>query len=151
MVCMMMNKILHPYDIMNHVLAATLASYSTGTRFKTRQGGFLIERLTRLFIESKHPLVVENMFIDSKEPFEVGHVPCYFLDKNRIDKNIGVGTFFGPELGLTNWTMDFDYLFDNGVKYLQARMNSLQEAKVFLGEEDYNYFKELGKNLPEIN
>lgn len=139
-----------PYDIMDYIVTATLSSYPNGTRFITREGGFLIDRLTKLFLKSKNPLVIKNLYVDNRvdEAFNEGYEPVYLYNKNRVRIEIGPGTTLGKEIGFINLGLDMDYEFSQWEKYKRNRLKHLRDAYDFLGEETFSYFAELGKDLP---
>jgi len=132
-----------PIDVMKHVISATLSDYEAGTKFYTRKEGDLRDRLTHLYLSLEIPLIRENLFRGFQCYFERDMPAEKKHDRDMVRANLSHWTLYGAHLGLINLGYDYDFEISSSSEAVRKRERAISEAKAFLGEEKFNFFREL--------
>lgn len=121
---------------MGHILAIRVSNFESGIMFYSRGkfgllNNYLDKQLELLVVDCGNPLIED----------------CIKWDKNRtrVDFLLSAYCGFGSLVGLSNWGFDFNYKVEPKCHKLA------EEAKQYFSEEDYGFFKELGRQLKVKN
>jgi hypothetical protein len=115
------------------VLAVILSRVPAGTRFGVGQKN-LRERLDRLLIEEKNPLIADNFRFK----------PHYFYCPAIYDLLSGM-RFYGEAIGLENWGPDFIYVVTEKTSAVAREVRGLK----LISEEGLEYLEGLGQKLAD--
>lgn len=141
---------LNSRDVIKYVISATLSSFEEDTWFYTRKDGDLKDKLTEIYLKSKHELLKKHLFGGFTSPFN-NHISesRRLSDRNEVRNNLSVWTEYGRHIGLSNGGFNYDFRIGRYENCNEIRKRMIEEAKGILGEEDFNYFRELGERLKD--
>ena len=137
---------LNSFEIMAYIISTTLSSFGPGTWFKNSEGD-LRDMLTDLYIGSSHSLIKKNLFNGFTSPFEKEEQVRKLCNYNMARLNLSAPFRYGKHMGLSNWGSDYDFQISEGEDSQKRRERVVEEARGVLGKKDFDYFRELGKEL----